>query len=274
MKFTKLIPLVLCSALIFTSCDDDDDNVINVPTTVETNFNQQFPNASAVQWEKDFSHATSYLKAEFKVNGTEVEAWYTYDGTWVKTETDYNDPLPLAITNLLSTNYPGFRIDDVDLIETPQMKFFEIDLEKGKNEIELSVKADGTIININDNQHKIPTVVAHHFQERFPGANVKEWEKEGTLLKAEFFYNNVETEAWFTYSGTWVKTETDYHSALPEAVNNYIQSNYNGYKIDDINWVETPQQNYFEIELEKGKEDIILSIKIDGTVISAVPDKN
>ena len=274
MKFTKLIPLVLCAALVFSSCDDDDDNVIQVPSAVENNFAKQYPEALAVEWEKDNQYATPYIKAEFKVNGVEHEAWYTYDGTWIKTEIDYNKPLPLSVSSILTASYPGYRIDDVKWVESPQQQYFLVELEMGNNEVEVSIKTDGTIIYVNDNEHEVPNVVLKKFREIYPKAVLKEWEKEGTLLKAEFVNDNIEAEAWFNYNGEWLKTATAYHDALPQAVLDYLTTHYSQYKVDEVKWVVTLQQSYFEIEIESGNSEIKLSIHKDGTLIDAVPDND
>lgn len=274
MKFTKLLPLVLCSALIFSSCDDDDNHVLEIPAIVETNLVKQYPETAStpVKWEKDNKYTTPYLKAEFEDKGVEVEVWYTYDGTWVKTETEFKDTLPLAITSILTANYPGFHIDDVVWVDTPTDSFFKVELEKGDNEIEISIMPDGTIIFINDNKNEVPTIVLQNFKELYPEGIIKEWEKEGSMLKAEFINGNVETEAWFNYNGEWVKTETTFKGKLPQEVSDYIRINFADFRIDEVKWVETPQFSFFEIELEKGDKEIKLSIHTDGTLISAKPD--
>ena len=276
MKFTKLIPLVLCSALVFSSCDDDDndDKAIKVPTVVENNFTRQYPDALAVEWETDNQYATPYMKAEFKVEGVELDAWYPYDGTWVKTEIDYNDPLPLSVTGVLTSSYPGYRIDDVKWVETPQLHYFLIEMEMGSNEVEISIQTDGTIIYVNDNEHEVPVVVEQCFKERYPEAVVKEWEKEGSLVKVEFINNNVEAEAWFNYNGEWVKTETPFKDRLPQEVRDYLQAHYADYQTDEVKWVETPQDIFFEIELDKGNTEVKISIRKDGTLIGARPDND
>ena len=148
MKFTKIFALALCASLFFGSCDDDDDDNITVPQIVSTNFNQQYPNASAVSWENDNQYATPYLKAEFKIDGVEAEAWYTADGTWVKTEKDYYDPLPQVITDYIATHYDGYKVDEVNWVETPQKNYYEIELEQGKTDVELNIQEDGTVISI------------------------------------------------------------------------------------------------------------------------------
>ena len=272
MKYTKLLAIALSATLFLGSCDDDDDDHINVPSVVENSFSQQYPEAMGVNWEKDTENSISYLKAEFKQNGVEVEAWYNIDGTWVKTETDFFGNLPTAVADYIATHYNGFRTDDMEYVETPTEKYYKIELEQGKHEVELMITETGEVLFISDNQAKVPADVLKSFQEKYPNVTVKSWEKEGHLLKAEFYTGKVETEVWFTYNGTWVKTETDFYGELPKPINDYLAAQYAGYRVEDVNFVETPEKNYYEIDIEKGKEEIELSIMKDGSVIAAVPD--
>ena len=57
---------------------------INVPAAVTNAFNNKFPGATEVKWEKE--NAKEY-EAEFTLNGDNVSANFGADGTWVETET-------------------------------------------------------------------------------------------------------------------------------------------------------------------------------------------
>lgn len=195
MKFLKILPFVLSSALIFSSCDDDDNHHVQVPAAVQNSFGQRYPDANAVEWENENYGVGRLLKAEFMENGVEVEAWFNYDGTWVKSERDFRGTLPQAVTDYIAGHYPGFRTDDVNWVETPKGNFYEVELEKGKHEVELSIAEDGTVVFIQDNQQAVPTAVSDSFAERFPGITPSKWETEGWLLKAEFRLQNAEAEA-------------------------------------------------------------------------------
>ena len=271
MKYTKLFAIALCATLCFTSCDNDDDDLFNVPSLVESLFMKQFPNASNVSWEKEQLESKSYLKAEFKQNGVEKEAWYTEDGTWVKTETDFNGTLPAAVTQYLTAHYAGYKTDDVDFVETLTQNFYKIEVEKGKHEVELSITEEGAVLFIKDNQATIPAEVLKSFEQLYPNTTVKEWEKIGYFLKAEFYVGQLETEVWFTYDGKWIRSSSDYEGTLPQAVTDYIAQHYADYTIDDIHWVEIPDNQYFEIDIEKGEEEFELSIQKDGTFIGILP---
>lgn len=116
----------------------------------------------------------------------------------------------------------------------------------------------------------VPASVKQNFEQILPGVNAIEWEKENGLYKADFFKEGHEGEAWFKPDGTWVRTETDvFIHELPEAVTTYVKEQYPDYRIDDAEWVETPAQNYYHLELERaGKRDKRLDLTQEGTPIA------
>lgn len=66
----------------------------------------------------------------------------------------------------------------------------------------------------------------------------------------------------------WVYTEWDIHrSELPEAVTAAIPAEYASYTIDDIEYVQTPDAEYYLVELECGKQEIELRITAEGRVL-------
>lgn len=120
----------------------------------------------------------------------------------------------------------------------------------------------------DDNNFSFVTEAVHNaFQNLYPQVQPYDWEIEGTYIKAEFYKDNVHAEAYFTHEGTWVRTETDFRGTLPEAVTTYLTTNYPDYTVDEVDWVETPNGNYYEVELEKpGTPDVRVNVKEDGTL--------
>lgn len=123
----------------------------------------------------------------------------------------------------------------------------------------------------DDGLKNVPETIKSAFNQKYPGKSVREWEKKSGYYVAEFSNDNRSADAWFTPSGSWVRTETDYIGALPAAVSDYISQNYPIAVIDDQDWIETPTDQYFEIELEqRKKKDVTLYIRNDGTVLKIV----
>lgn len=145
-KAKALAIALIASIFAFASCSDDDDDVApaNVPELVKSAFEAKYPGAAA-KWEND----RGMMKAEFVIDGKNVEAWFNADGTWVMSETDYYGELPKAVTDYIKANYNGYAIEagDTEWIETPTVSYFRIELEQpGKNDVTLNIKADGTLV--------------------------------------------------------------------------------------------------------------------------------
>lgn len=90
---------MLVAALGFVACDD-----YNAPTSTRAAFNERYPNAVDVEWERK----RGYAVAEFHIPGQrgECEAWYTKSGEWVMTKFDitYSEP-PQAVRTAFETEY-------------------------------------------------------------------------------------------------------------------------------------------------------------------------
>lgn len=262
-----------------------DVNSSAIPAAVVNAFNERYPKALRTKWEREGSQ----YEAEFILDNAKSEAFFRVDGTWLRTETEINlqtATLPQAIKEYLSANYAGWSIDDADFIQTPADEYYDLDLEKrNEQDVTLQIRADGTLLNTvnnngtshnNDNDlnmNSVPTAVRDAFSGRYPGAQQVEWERNAHLYEAEFVLNGVEYEAWFQADGTWVRTKSEINlrtATLPQAVKNYVAANYSGWSIDDADFIQTPTDEYYELELEKkGQQDVKLRIRPDGTVINS-----
>ena len=115
----------------------------------------------------------------------------------------------------------------------------------------------------------VPAAVMTKFQQMYPGITAK-WEKDKNgQLKAEFYSDYHEMEVWFQKDGTWVMTKKDISvSELPKKVLDYLTANYTGVEIDDADWVETPTEKFYLVELDKDKgNDIYLKFNEAGELI-------
>ena len=117
---------------------------------------------------------------------------------------------------------------------------------------------------------KVPQVVLDAFKAKY-NATLVQWEKEnGGLYKAEFRdEKGREVEAYFKKDGDWVKTETDlYLTDLPENIKSVVDTNWPDWAIDDVDFIELPDYNFYLIELEKlNSRDLHIRITPDGTIL-------
>ncbi|MBQ9558494.1 MAG: PepSY-like domain-containing protein [Bacteroidaceae bacterium] len=116
-------------------------------------------------------------------------------------------------------------------------------------------------------ENDVPEAVMTTFKQMFPNTTAK-WEKESDgQLKAEFYVDWREMEVWFKKDGTWTMTQKDMNTnELPQSVLDYIAQNYQGLELDDADWVETPTEKYYRVELD-GKSDIVLKFTEEGELI-------
>jgi len=141
MKLKIYLACLLLASAAFQNCDDDND-LSKAPAAVEAVFNRLYPNATVKEWEKE----GNYIKADFRNGQQDSEAWFLSDGTWVRTETDIlPGNLPQAVQEYVTTHYPGYWIDDAELVEMPTGNYYKLDLEKnGARDVVLQLRADGT----------------------------------------------------------------------------------------------------------------------------------
>lgn len=145
MKTKLLMLLMLIGAMTLQSCNDNDDDLLitDVPTAVLRAFEQDYASTTA-KWEL----TGGLYNAEFWNQGVETDVWYQADGTWVRTEIDYNGVLPTAIQEYLTANYSGYAVDDADLISTPSGSYYELELEKsGAADVTLRITSEGVVVS-------------------------------------------------------------------------------------------------------------------------------
>ncbi len=113
------------------------------PKSVTDNFAKKFNGATKVKWEQEEENE---WEAEFKINGKEMSACFDNVGKWTATEAELSEKdLPAEVMKAVKAAYPDWKIEDVESIETPEMKGYELGIEKGKEELEIVVTADGKI---------------------------------------------------------------------------------------------------------------------------------
>ena len=143
-QFLLISALVCALTLTFTACANNDDDIrfSDVPDSVQSSFQNLYAETS-VKWEVE----NGLYKAELWVKGKEVDVYFKPDGTWVRTDSDFSPMgLPTAVVSYVETNYPDYRIDDADYVETPTGNYYEIELEKnGTRDVYLKITEEGAL---------------------------------------------------------------------------------------------------------------------------------
>jgi uncharacterized membrane protein YkoI len=139
----KLMLLLMLTFLSFGvhACSNDQD----VPQKVKQAFTTKFPAAKKVKWEKENE---SEWEAEFKMDGLEYSANFSEDGSWQETEHEIKkNEVPANILSILNAEFPGYKIEEAEISETAEGKFYEFELEKGGEDIEVTLDLQGKIVN-------------------------------------------------------------------------------------------------------------------------------
>jgi uncharacterized protein involved in tellurium resistance len=118
---------------------------IQVSATVIKAFEQKFPKATSVKWDKENDHE---FEAGFKWNGGKYAANFSDKGEWLETETTIQfNQLPEKVQQAFNKAHKNEKIKAVAKIENSKGEIkYEIELKKGKKPVELFYKPDGTEI--------------------------------------------------------------------------------------------------------------------------------
>lgn len=119
-----------------------------------------------------------------------------------------------------------------------------------------TVMLSGTSFAQKISENKIPTAVLIGFKTKFPAAMKTTWEMENkSEYEADFTIDKTKHSAKFDKSGKWKETETDIKIVeLPEAVSKAIAKEFDGYKVEEAEKVETSNNGtIYEVKVKKGK---------------------
>lgn len=156
-----MVMLAVASAVILSSCSDDDNDITSAPEVIQTAFNSQYPDATNVDWELtngyyevDFYYSGTHSEWSMTFTRVEAEAWYTSSGSWVKTYFDvtnlYNASSSIlpsavltAIANYASSN--SLSVDDVEIVDLPSgdTDYFQVEYDSAKTDVYVNFDFSG-----------------------------------------------------------------------------------------------------------------------------------
>lgn len=127
-------------------------------------------------------------------------------------------------------------------------------------------------ISLNGQELKerdVPAIVKDSFKAKYPNVYVYEWEwkKKNLVYEAEFIINSIKYDAHFSKDGIWLKTNNEIHKTeIPQAIWNSISaSEYAAWEVDDVeHQSNATYQSMYEIEVKKGKKEVLLYFLTDG----------
>lgn len=272
-----LVALGVCT-LSLQSCDDDD-NGMSVPTELQNALLEKHGDAQRIEWETK----GTYYVADFNEDNYEKEAWFTADGVWQMTETDIPNiaALPAAVkTAFESSQYAAWHVDDIDKLERKDVEtIYVIEVEQGNREVDLYYSGNGILIKEvvdtdNDNDLEsylpsaLPAAIKEFISKEYPNARIVEIDNEKGMTEVDIIHDNKSKELLFSAAGEWISTSWDVRIAnLPQPVKTAVLAKYPGYEIDDAEYVETPDGDYYLVEVEKGETEVHVKVTEEGTVL-------
>lgn len=140
----------------------------------------------------------------------------------------------------------------------------------------ITVSVNATACEYDDDFREINFFEKNHpavmqaLQARYPGAKVVDADFDDGYAELEIIDNRTRRDVWITIDGVWKRTQTDLRSwDLPTVIREAIDASaYAAYRIDDVDYIETPDQAFYQIEFEKNnRPDGSLRISPTGQVL-------
>ncbi len=125
----------------------------------------------------------------------------------------------------------------------------------------------------DDNRVPTPSAVKQFIYSAYPGADIRHSEYErGGMLEVEIMHDSRIKDVYFDSSNTWVYTEWDISlSKLPEHVRSAVLAAYPDYRIDDVNYEQWPEGEYYEVEIDRGNFERYVYVTPAGEVLEQRP---
>jgi len=133
----KIIILVL--GLLFSA---STINATEVPDAIEKAFQQKFPTAKKVKWEKEKNND---YEVSFVLNDKEVSVLYQLDGILKEIETEIEiSELPKSVVDALNKKYPNVKIEEAAKIERSDNSIvYETEVKINKKDTDLLFDQNG-----------------------------------------------------------------------------------------------------------------------------------
>lgn len=118
---------------------------LTVDAAIQNVLDEKYP--KAVVLEKDYDDGL--LELEIRHDGVEKDVYFNGRNEWVRTEYELTEAqLPEKISNFISDNYSGFRVEDAGVVELPSGMTYEVEIESGNREYKLFFDKNGTFTKV------------------------------------------------------------------------------------------------------------------------------
>lgn len=139
----KLFPIIIFM-LSLVACDDYGDYNFPVNENILDFINKEYKGASIR--ETDYSD-NGLFEVEVRHDYRTKDVYFDQNDNWVYTIWDVSNlSLPSGVKDIVSETYPGYRIDDADIVESPEGTRYKLEIEKGGLEKTVFVSPVGEML--------------------------------------------------------------------------------------------------------------------------------
>lgn len=269
---------VLVKTMADSGADYDyGDFIPSKPTSgIEAYLQQYYPSARII----DVDAEAGGTEIEIVDNGVKRDLFFDRGEQWqyTKTEVRRSDLPELVLAAWAASEYAesqDYRLDDADYFETAaDGDYYRLELESRRGDVKLKITPQGEFSLYEPGSEGgnagVPVDADLFIQQTYPGATVLEKEYDDGYLEVEIRHEGYVKEVRFNGSGAWVGTSWEVRwSDLPAAVTAAIgASAYAQWTFDGADHIQTPDGEWFEIELEERLSDreVTLRIAPDGSM--------
>ena len=112
--------------------------------------------------------------------------------------------------------------------------------------------------------------IRNFIEQKYEGATILYAEKDfNGEIDVEIIHGNIRKEVKFNRKNSWINTTWDVAiNELPGAARESILDKYPEYRIDDVDYVETPTGDHYKVELERGEREKIVLVTAEGEILN------
>ena len=112
--------------------------------------------------------------------------------------------------------------------------------------------------------------IKNFIEQKYEGAKILYAEKDfNGETDVEIIHDNKSKEVKFNRNNNWISTTWDVAiNDLPDAARESVINRYPDYRIDDVDYIETPSGNRYKVEMEKGEWDKTLFVTANGEILN------
>ncbi len=138
--YLQVLFLIAISIGIFSCNNKKADK----PEKVLSSFEKTYPNSTNVIWK---NQNDSLWEVNFEFDGIKISSEYSNSGDWMQSKYPVSsEQFPQSVIDRIDGFYYDYLITKSELVETPDSKLYEVDIEVNNMQIALIVSEEGGLL--------------------------------------------------------------------------------------------------------------------------------